>query len=103
MTADNSFNRSRSWKAVSIPAGCEKYERLRRILILFVVCLGLCGNATQDKFVYQLWYKNAVTYPNWLNLGSPFNRNDKLEMVITPISPSNCSITLRLINAHDSR
>ena len=38
---------------------------------------------------YQLWYKNAVTDPNWLNLGSPFNGNDTSETVITPISPSN--------------
>jgi hypothetical protein len=45
--------------------------------------------SAESWHTYQLWYKNAVTDPNWLNLGSPFNGNDTSETVITPISPSN--------------
>jgi hypothetical protein len=43
---------------------------------------------TESWHSYQLQYKNALTDPGWLNLGSPFGGNDTLETVTDTNAPA---------------
>jgi hypothetical protein len=43
---------------------------------------------TESWHSYQLQYKNALTDPAWLNLGSPFGGNDTLETVTDTNAPA---------------
>ena len=44
---------------------------------------------TESWHSYQLQYRNALTDPSWLNLGSPFMGNDTLQIVTDPASGAN--------------
>jgi hypothetical protein len=44
---------------------------------------------TESWHSYQLQYRNALTDPSWLNLGSPFMGNDTLQTVADPASGTN--------------